>query len=33
MGALMNIDIAWPITSSRSNNDGIRFNFSFGLNF
>jgi outer membrane protein insertion porin family len=35
MGALMRIDIAWPITSSKQydNDDGVRFNFSFGATF
>ncbi|MDR1817250.1 MAG: BamA/TamA family outer membrane protein [Puniceicoccales bacterium] len=33
MGALMRIDVAWPLTSTKENNDGIRFNFSFGVKY
>jgi outer membrane protein assembly factor BamA len=33
MGAVMRIDIGWPLTSSKQNDDGVRFNFSFGTQF
>ena len=33
MGAVMKIDIGFPITASRNNDDGMRFNFSFGTSF
>jgi outer membrane protein insertion porin family len=33
MGAVMRIDIGVPITSSKDNDDGVRFNFSFGTVF
>lgn len=33
MGAVMKIDIGFPITASPQNDDGMRFNFSFGTSF
>ncbi|MDR1497225.1 MAG: BamA/TamA family outer membrane protein [Puniceicoccales bacterium] len=35
MAAIMRIDIGWPLTTSKhyDNNDGVRFNFSFGAVF
>ncbi|MDR2430497.1 MAG: outer membrane protein assembly factor [Puniceicoccales bacterium] len=33
MGALVRIDIGFPITTSKDNNDGVQFNFSFGASF
>ena len=33
MGAVMRIDIGFPITTSKYNDDGVRFNFSFGTVF
>ncbi len=33
MGAVMRIDIGFPITTSPKNDDGVRFNFSFGTVF
>ncbi|MDR2513569.1 MAG: BamA/TamA family outer membrane protein [Puniceicoccales bacterium] len=33
MGALMRIDVGFPLTASKAADDGVRFNFSFGANF
>lgn len=33
MGAVMRIDVGFPITATKDNDDGIRFNFSFGTVF
>ncbi len=33
MGAVMRIDVGFPITTSKYNDDGVRFNFSFGTVF
>lgn len=33
MGAVMRIDVGFPITASPNNDDGVRFNFSFGTVF
>ena len=33
MGALMRIDIGFPITASSQSDDGVRFNFSFGVTY
>lgn len=33
MGAVMRIDIGFPLTTSKYNDDGVRFNFSFGTVF
>ena len=33
MGAVMRIDLGFPITSKPENDDGMRFNFSFGTVF
>jgi outer membrane protein assembly factor BamA len=33
MGAVMRIDVGWPLTTSKWNDDGVRFNFSFGANW
>ncbi len=33
MGAVMRIDVGFPITTSPQNDDGVRFNFSFGTVF
>ncbi len=33
MGAVMRIDVGFPLTTSPQNDDGVRFNFSFGTVF
>lgn len=33
MGAVMRIDVGFPLTTSPNNDDGVRFNFSFGTQF
>ncbi|MDR2982238.1 MAG: BamA/TamA family outer membrane protein [Puniceicoccales bacterium] len=33
MGAVMRIDVGVPLTTSKDNDDGVRFNFSFGTVF
>ena len=32
-GALLNLDIGFPINTSDDNDDGMRFNISFGTSF